>query len=146
MNEKLCINNFLHFKLLSKHLKSLRLDMKKFQMIYSKLLTCPAFNFMWKTLHFEFRNFGDASLKYFTKLTPELYNLINSRVSINIFQTFQGFENFAIFNFDSKFMNFLLTHCKCLLSYYKLCTPGFKILYFQTLQSQLQAGRIYMGG
>ena len=58
MNEKLCINNFVHFKLLSKHLKSLRLDMKKFQMIYSKLLTCPAFNIMWKTLHSKFGNFA----------------------------------------------------------------------------------------
>ena len=71
-------------------------------------------------LHFEFRNFEDTSLKYFTKLTPEICSLINSRVSINMFQTFQGSKNFAILKFDSKFMNFLLTHCKCLLSYYKL--------------------------
>ena len=72
------------------------------------------------TLHFEFRNFEDTSLKYFTKLTPEICSLINSRVSINMFQTFQGSKNFVILNFDSKFMNFPLTHCKCLLSYYKL--------------------------
>ena len=71
-------------------------------------------------MHFEFRNFEDTSLKYFTKLTPEICSLINSRVSINMFQTFQGSKNFAILKFDSKFMNFLLTHCKCLLSYYKL--------------------------
>ena len=57
-----------------------------------------------------------------------------------MFQTFQGFKNFAILSFDSEFMNFLLAHCKFILSHYKLYTPRSKILQFSC-----RLGRIYMG-
>ena len=69
-NFKFHINKCVHSNLSSKYLKSLRFDIKKFQMIYLKLLIKSSFQHHLKkklyiqnlvTLHFEFRNFEDTS-------------------------------------------------------------------------------------